>query len=104
MMKQSGTIFCLWAMLVLIGPATTAANDDPLGRNEAKDEYEQETYDGPYRGRRVAKRQGPFGELLDNAGVQTWGSIPAVRSTYQETGGEGETRTLRGKKSKSGGR
>jgi hypothetical protein len=72
MMKQRGTILCLWAMLALIGPATTAANNDRYslgGNNEAEDEYERKTYYGPYRGQRVAERQGPSGELLDIAGV-----------------------------------
>jgi hypothetical protein len=95
MMKRSGIVLCLWAMLALIVPATTAAKDDlySLRGNDAEDEYEHKIYDGPYRGRRLAQRPGPFGKVLDNAGVQTWGAIPEVRSTYQETG-EGETRTL----------
>jgi hypothetical protein len=103
MMKQTGIVLCLWAMLALIGPATTAANDDRYspGGNDAEDEYKQKTYAGPYRGQRLEPRAGPFGKVLDNAGVQTWGAIPALRSTYQETG-EGETRALWSSSGKGG--
>jgi hypothetical protein len=99
MIKRSGTVLCLWAMLAFIGPATTASNDDrySVGENDGEDEYEQKIYNGPYRGRRLTQRSGPFGKVLDNAGVQTWGSIPELRSTYQ-----GKTRALKGGKKGKG--
>ena len=102
MMKKTGTVLCLWAMLAFIGPATTAANNDrySLGGKDGEDENEQKTIDGPYRGRRLTQRPGPFGNVLDNSGVQTQGFIPEVRSTTRKPG-EGETRRLKaGKKGK----
>jgi hypothetical protein len=93
MMKRSGLALCLSAMLALIGPATTEAS------GKDADEYEHKIYYRPDRGRRLIQRPGPFGKVLDNAGVQTWGAIiPEARSAYQVTG-EGETRrALGGKK------
>ena len=105
MMKRSRTTLCLWAMLAFIGPTTTAANDDrySLGGNNGEDEYDQKTIDGPYRGRRLTQRPGPFGKVLDNAGVPTWGFVPEVRSIYQETD-EAKTRALKGGKKGKGGK